>query len=61
MATRNAQGQPTAAAKKAAAAQAQAAAQEEQDFQALKQRIDKLVKDAGLRGQGLHDRVAAAA
>jgi chemotaxis protein MotB len=48
MATRNEQGQPTAAAKKAAAAQAQAAAKEEQDFQALKQRIDKLVKDAGL-------------
>jgi chemotaxis protein MotB len=48
MATQNAQGQTTAAAKKAMAAQAQAAAQEEQDFQALKQRIDKLVQDAGL-------------
>jgi chemotaxis protein MotB len=48
MATQNDQGQTTAAAKKAMAAQAQAAAQEEQDFQALKQRIDKLVQDAGL-------------
>jgi hypothetical protein len=48
MATQNDQGQTTAAAKKAMAAQAQAAAQEEQDFQALKKRIDKLVQDAGL-------------
>ena len=34
-------------------------AQEEQDFQALKRRIDKLVKEAGLGREGLHHRVPA--
>ena len=48
MATTTEQGATTQDAAKAAAAQAQAAQQEEQDFQALKKRIDKLVKDAGL-------------
>jgi chemotaxis protein MotB len=48
MATQNDQGQTTGSAQKAMAAQAQAAAQEEQDFQQLKQRIDQLVKDAGI-------------
>jgi chemotaxis protein MotB len=38
----------SADAAQAAAAQAKAAEQEEEDFQALKKRIDKLVKEAGL-------------
>jgi chemotaxis protein MotB len=48
MATENAKGATTEEAAKAVAAQAQAAQKEEQDFQALKKRIDKLVSDAGL-------------
>ena len=47
------------AAAKADNDEAQQAGQEEQDFQALKRRIDKLVKAAGPRAQGLHDRVPA--
>jgi chemotaxis protein MotB len=48
MATQNDKGQTTAEAAKAMAAQAKAAAQEEQDFQALKKRIDQLVRHAGI-------------
>jgi chemotaxis protein MotB len=48
MATENEQGATSPEAAKAMAAEAKAAAQEEQDFQALKKRIDKLVQDAGL-------------
>ena len=38
---------------------AEAAAKEEQDFQTLKRRIDKLAQEAGPDRQGLDDRVAA--
>ena len=45
----------------AAASAAQLAAKEEQDFQALKRKIDALVEEAGLERQGVHDRLARAA
>jgi chemotaxis protein MotB len=48
MATQNDQGATPEDAAKAAAARATAAQKEEHDFQALKKRIDKLVKHAGL-------------